>query len=62
MHHRHRHVVVDDRHLDVLRHQLLVRQLQMDHWNDMDRQMLNHLRHLHAVGNFQYQYLLDVVN
>jgi hypothetical protein len=30
MHHRHRHVVVDDRHLDVLDHQLLVHQLQMD--------------------------------
>jgi REP element-mobilizing transposase RayT len=24
--------------------------------------MLNHQHHLHAVGNFQYQYLLDVVN
>ena len=24
--------------------------------------MLNHPRHLHAVGNFQYQHLLDVVN
>jgi hypothetical protein len=31
MHHRHRHVVVDDRHLDALEHQLLVHQLQMDH-------------------------------
>ena len=30
MHHRHRHVVVGDRHLDVLEHQLLVRQHQMD--------------------------------
>jgi hypothetical protein len=30
MHHRHRHVVVDDRHLDVLELQLLVHQLQMD--------------------------------
>jgi hypothetical protein len=30
MHHRHRHVVVDDRHLDAPDHQLLVRQLQMD--------------------------------
>ena len=28
----------------------------------MDRQMLNRRRHLHAVGNFQYQHLLDVVN
>ena len=24
--------------------------------------MLNHLRHLHVVGNFQFQHLLDVVN
>ena len=31
MRHRHRHVVVDDHHLDVLDRQLLVRQLQMDH-------------------------------
>jgi hypothetical protein len=31
MHHRHRHVVVDDRHLDVLDHQQLVRQHQKDH-------------------------------
>ena len=30
MHHQRRHVVVDDRHLDVLDHQLLVHQLQMD--------------------------------
>jgi hypothetical protein len=30
MHHRRRHVVVDDRHLDALEHQLLVHQLQMD--------------------------------
>jgi hypothetical protein len=28
----------------------------------MDRQMLNHPRHLHAVGSFQHQHLLDVVN
>ena len=28
----------------------------------MDRQLLNHLRHLHVVGSFQYQYLLGVVN
>jgi hypothetical protein len=28
----------------------------------MDRQMLIHLHHLHAVGSFQYQHLLDVVN
>jgi len=28
----------------------------------MDQKMLNHLRHLHAVGNFQYQHLLDVEN
>jgi hypothetical protein len=28
----------------------------------MDRQMLNRRRYLHAVGNFQYQHLLDVVN
>ena len=28
----------------------------------MDRQMLNHPRHLHVVGSFQYQHLLDVVN
>ena len=28
----------------------------------MDRQLLNHPRHLHAVGSFQYQHLLDVVN
>ena len=31
MHHRRRHVVVDDRHLDALDRQLLVHQLQMDH-------------------------------
>jgi hypothetical protein len=31
MHHRRRHVVVDDRHPDVLDLQLLVHQLQMDH-------------------------------
>jgi hypothetical protein len=30
MHHRRHHVAVDDRHLDALDHQLLVRQLQMD--------------------------------
>jgi hypothetical protein len=30
MHHRHRHVVVGDRRLDALEHQLLVHQLQMD--------------------------------
>jgi hypothetical protein len=30
MHHRRRHVVVDDRHLDALDHRLLVHQLQMD--------------------------------
>ena len=30
MHRRHRHVVVDDRRLDALEHQLLVPQLQMD--------------------------------
>ena len=30
MHHRRRHVAVDDRHLDVLDRQLLVHQLQMD--------------------------------
>jgi hypothetical protein len=30
MHHRHRHVVVDDHHLGALEHQLLVHQLQMD--------------------------------
>jgi hypothetical protein len=28
----------------------------------MDQQMLNRRRHLHVVGNFQYQHLLDVVN
>jgi len=28
----------------------------------MDRQLLNHQHHLHAVGSFQYQHLLDVVN
>jgi hypothetical protein len=60
MHHQRRHVVVDDRHLDALDHQLLVHQLQMDRWSDMDRQMLNHPRH--AVGNFQCPHLLDAVN
>jgi hypothetical protein len=30
MHRRHRHVVVDDHHLDALDHQQLVHQLQMD--------------------------------
>jgi hypothetical protein len=30
MHHRRRRVVVGDRHLDALDHQLLVHQLQMD--------------------------------
>ncbi len=30
MHRRRRHVVVGDRHLDVLEHQSLVHQLQMD--------------------------------
>jgi hypothetical protein len=54
--------VVDDRHLDVLDHQLLVHQLQMDRLNDLDRQKLIHLHHLHEVGSFQYQHLLDVVN
>ena len=62
MHHRRHHVVVDDRHLDVLEHQSLVHQLQMDHLNDMDRQLLNHQRHLYVVGSFRYQHLLDVVN
>ena len=28
----------------------------------MDRQKLNRRCHLHAVGSFQYQHLLDVVN
>ena len=28
----------------------------------MDRQLLNRQGHLHVVGNFQYQHLLDVVN
>jgi hypothetical protein len=28
----------------------------------MDRQLLNRQGHLHAVGSFQYQHLLDVVN
>jgi hypothetical protein len=28
----------------------------------MDRQKLNRQLHLHAVGSFQYQHLLDVVN
>jgi hypothetical protein len=28
----------------------------------MDRRMLNRQYHLHVVGNFQYQHLLDVVN
>jgi hypothetical protein len=28
----------------------------------MDRQLLNHQGHLHVVGSFQYQHLLDVVN
>ena len=31
MHHRRRHVVVGDHHLDALDRQLLVHQLQMDH-------------------------------
>jgi hypothetical protein len=52
--------VVDDRHLDVLDHQLLVHQLQMDRLNDMDRQKLIRLQF--EVGSFQYQHLLDVVN
>ena len=60
MHHRRRHVVVDDRHLDVLDHQLLVLQLQKDHLNDTDLMMLNHLKYV--VGNFRFQHLLDVVN
>jgi hypothetical protein len=60
MHHRRRHVVVDDRQLDALDRQLLVRQLQMDRSNDMDRQLLNRLQF--EVGSFQYQHLLDVVN
>jgi hypothetical protein len=54
--------VADDRHLDALGHQLLVRQLQMDRWNDMDQKMLSHQYHLHEVGSFQYQHLLVVVN